>query len=133
MQTHFYLQGQPWWLHNNVGNQHVEQLHLTTSLPTTQLAVHSKNVKQQQQNLAQQSTHIVIIHLHWCFKHQGNILSVNLTLLSAPAVSLSGHLDVATYTDRLVAYEQCKQCTYAHGGTISTSYRLDRWLTILGQ
>ena len=71
------------------------------SLLTTQLAYHSKNVKQQQQNLPQRyTTHIVIIHLHWCFRHQGDILSVNQVLLSAPAIGLGGHLDVAMYTDR---------------------------------
>ena len=103
------------------------------SLLTTQLVYHSKNVKQQQQNLPQQSTHIVIIHLHWCCRHQGDILSVNLTLLSALAIALSENLDVATHKDRLVAYNQCKQCTYARVSTISSSYRLDRCPTILGQ
>ena len=103
------------------------------SLLTTKLAYYSKNVKQQQQNLPQYTNHNVIIHLHWCFKQQGDILSVNLILLSAPAIGLSGNLDVATYTDRLVAYDQCKQCTYARGGTIYTSCRLDRWLATHGQ
>ena len=96
------------------------------SLLTTQLAYHSNNVKQQPQNLPQQSTHIVIIHLHWCFRHQRDILSLNLNLLSAPAIGLGEHLDVAMYTDRSVAYNQCKLCAYAHGGTISTLYWLNR-------
>ena len=100
MPTHFHLQGQPWQLHNNIGNLHVERPHSTKFLPTVQLSYHSKNVKQQQQNLPQQTNHISIIHLHWCFRHQGNILSTNLTLLSAPATRLGGHSDVAMYTDR---------------------------------
>ena len=69
------------------------------SLLTTQLVHHSKNVKQQQ-NLPQYIAHNVIIHLHWCFRYQGNILSINLTLIIAPAIRLSGHLDEAMYTDR---------------------------------
>ena len=70
------------------------------SLLTTKLAHHSKNVRQQQQNLPQQFTHNVIIHLHWCSRHQGNILSINPILQDAPAIGLGGHLDEATYIDR---------------------------------
>ena len=33
------------------------------------------------------------------------MLSKNLTLISAPAIGLSGHLDVAMYTDRPAAYD----------------------------
>ena len=108
MPTNFHLQGQPWQFYNTVSSPHGEQPHVTISLLTTQLAYHSKNVKQQQQNLPQQSTHIVIIYLHWCFGHQGDILSVNLTLLNDPSIGLGGHLDMALNTDRLVAYDQCK-------------------------
>ena len=129
----FYLQGQPLQLHNNVGNLHVERQHSTKFLPTAQLSNHSKNFKQQQQNLPQHTNHIVIIHLHWCLRHQGDILSIHLALLSALAIGFGGHLSVATYTDRSAAYDQYKWCIYARGGTISNLYRLDRWLTTLGQ
>ena len=57
---------------------------------TTQLAYHSENVRQKQQNLPQQFTHNMIIHLHWCFGHQGDILSINLTLQDAPPSVLAG-------------------------------------------
>ena len=100
MPTHFHLQGQPWQFHNTVSSLHGEQPHSTMSLLTTQLAHHSKNVKQQQQNLPQYTTHNVIIHLHWCFRHQGDILSINQVQLIAPAIGLGGHLDEAMYTDR---------------------------------
>ena len=70
------------------------------SFLTTQLAHHSKNMKQQHQNLPQYTNHNMIIHLHWCFRHQGYILSISLTLLSAPAIGLGRHLDEAVYTDR---------------------------------
>ena len=59
-------------------------------LLTTQLAHHSKNVRQQKQDVPQQFTHNVIIHLHWCFGHQGDMLSKNPTLLDAPAIWLGG-------------------------------------------
>ena len=67
---------------------------------TTQLAHHSENVRQQQQNLPQQFTHNVIIHLHWCSRCQGNILSTNPTLLDILAIGLGGHLDEAMCIDR---------------------------------
>ena len=70
------------------------------SLLTTQLAYHLKNVKQQQQNLPQHTTHNEIIYLHWCSRHQGDILPTNQVQLSAPATGLGGHSDVAMYTDR---------------------------------
>ena len=105
MPTHFYLQDQPWQFHNTISNPHGEQPHSTMSLLTTQLAYHSKNVKQQQQNLPQYTNHNVMIHLHWCFRYQGNILSINSTLLIDPAIGLSGNLDEAMYTDRYVAYD----------------------------
>ena len=38
--------------------------------------------------------------MHWYFRHQVNILSVNQVQLSAPAIGLGGHLDEAVYTDR---------------------------------
>ena len=98
--THFHLQGQPWQLHNNVGNLHVERPHSTMFLPTTQLIDYSKNIKQQHCYFPQYITHIMIIHLHWCFRHQGDILSVNPTLLSALDIGIGGHLDEAMYTDR---------------------------------
>ena len=70
------------------------------SLLTTELAHHLRNVRQQQQNLPQQFTYNVIIHLHWCFRHQGNILSIKPTLQDATAIRLGGHLDEAMYRDR---------------------------------
>ena len=67
---------------------------------TTQLAYHSENVKQQQQNLPQQFTHNVIIHLHWYSRYQGDILSINPSLQDAPSIGLGGHLDEVMYIDR---------------------------------
>ena len=61
------------------------------SLLTTKLAHHSRSVKQQQQNLPQYTTHIEIIHLHWCFRHQGDILSVNQVQQDTPAIGLGRH------------------------------------------
>ena len=69
------------------------------SLLTTQLAHHSKNVKQQHQNLPQYTNYNVIIHLKWYSRHQGDILFINPTLIIAPAIGLGGHLDEAMYTD----------------------------------
>ena len=57
-------------------------------------------MKQQQQNLLQYTTYIEIIHLYWCFRYQGNILSVNQVQLNAPVIGLGGHLDVVMYKDR---------------------------------
>ena len=88
MPTHFHMQSQPWQFHNTVSSSHEEQQHSTMPSLTTQLAYHSKNVRQKQ-NLPQYTNHNVIIHLHWCFRHQGNILSINPTLLDAPAIGLS--------------------------------------------
>ena len=87
----FHLQGQPWQFHNTSSSLHEEQPHSTMSPLTTKLAHHSENVRQQQQNLPQQFIHNVIVHLHWCFRHQVNILSINQVLLSAPAIGLGGH------------------------------------------
>ena len=70
------------------------------SVLTTELAHHSENMRQQQQNLPQQFTYNVRIYLHWCFRHQGNMLSINPTLQNFPAIGLGGHLDEAMYIDR---------------------------------
>ena len=66
---------------------------------TTKLAYHLKNEKQQQQNLPKYIKHNEIIHLHWCFRCQGDIISTNQVLLNAPAIGLGGHKDEAEYTD----------------------------------
>ena len=100
MPTHFHLLGQPWQFHNTVSSLYGEQTHSTMSLLTTQLAHYSKNEKQQQQNLTQHINHNEIIHLHWCFRYQRDILSTNQVQLNAPATGLGGHSDVAMYTDR---------------------------------
>ena len=99
MPNHFQLQGQPWKFHNTVGSSHDKQLHSTMFALTIQLAHHLKNVRQQQ-NLPQYTNHNVIIHLHWCFRCQGDILCTNLTLLDASAIGIGGHLDEAEYTDK---------------------------------
>ena len=70
------------------------------SLLTTKLVHHLENVQQQKQNLPRQFTHNVIIHMHWCFGYQGDILSTNPILQDARAIGLGGHLDEATYIDR---------------------------------
>ena len=57
-------------------------------------------VRQQQQNLPQQFTHNVIMHLHWCSRYQSDILSINPIQQDAPAIGLSGHLDEVMYIDR---------------------------------
>ena len=98
--TPFHLQGQPWQFHNTNSSLHGEQPHSTISLLTTKLAHHSKNVRQQQQNLPRQFIHNVIIHLHQCSRNQGDILTINPFLQDAPAIRLGGHLDKAMYIDR---------------------------------
>ena len=90
MLTHFHLQGQPWKFHNTISSLYWEQLHSTMSSLTTKLAHHLKNVRQQQKTLPQYITHNVIIHLHWCSRCQGNILSISPTLLIALPLDLAG-------------------------------------------
>ena len=89
--THFHLQDQPWQLHKNIGNLHVQQAHSTKSLPNVQISCQSKNSKQLQKFLPQYISHIVILYLHWCFRCQGDKLSANQTLQVAPAIELGGH------------------------------------------
>ena len=63
------------------------------SLLTIKLAHLSENMRQQQQNLPQQFTHNMIIHMHWCYRHQGEILPINTIQQDALAIRLSRHLD----------------------------------------
>ena len=98
--THFHAQVQLGQLHSNAGNQHEVQPHSTKSMPTVELSHPLKNFEQLQYSLPLCIAHILIIYLHWCFRHQGDILSTNPTLQVAPVIGLDEYLGVATCTYR---------------------------------